>query len=253
MASLALSNNLKSPSNNGARLFESLAAYLQPSSTTPAATIADEINQSALSQLGSAEPDIEPFLWEIWKLFITIARQIPPDHPSQDRLVDVVQALGDTRLWTDLPLLGPSMREAWTSPTSVSENPTEEATAAWVSLNAFAARLFTLDSISWPNFAVWTLRSALEEELPGRKLECDVKAAAQWIVRCGSTIFRHTATAIETKSFRGGSLYNGPPCISMERWTFWKQRFGEISASEESLRETCLMATNVMENIEKAG
>jgi hypothetical protein len=39
----------------------------------------------------------------------------------------------------------------------------------------------------------------------------------------------------------------------MERWTFWKQRFGEISASEESLSETCLMAKNVMENIEKAG
>lgn len=104
MASLTLSNNLKSPSNNGARLFESLAAYLQPSNTTPAATIADEINQSALSQLRSAEPDIEPFLWEIWKLFIAIARQIPPDHPSQDRLVDVVQALVDIppttiRLW----------------------------------------------------------------------------------------------------------------------------------------------------------
>ncbi|KAG2420008.1 hypothetical protein HFD88_004805 [Aspergillus terreus] len=253
MASLTLSNNLKSPSSNGARLFESLAAYLQPSTTTPAATIADEINQSALSQLRSAEPDIEPFLWEIWKLFIAIARQIPPDHPSQDRLVDVVQALEDTRLWTDLPVLGPSMREAWTSPTLVSDNPSEEEMAAWVNLNAFAARLFALDSISWPNFAVWTLRAALEEEISGHKVECDVKAAAQWIVRCGSTIFRHTATAIETKSFRGGSLYSGPSCISMERWTFWKQRFGEISASEESLSETCLMAKNVMENIETAG
>lgn len=56
--------------------------------------------------------------------FIEIAGQIPYDHPAQDALVSLVEALqnlpptkaiiwSETEIWTQLPMLGPSMAEAW--------------------------------------------------------------------------------------------------------------------------------------------
>lgn len=37
--------------------------------------------------------DIEEFLWEFWELLLEFAEQIPPDHPGQDVLANVVAEL----------------------------------------------------------------------------------------------------------------------------------------------------------------
>ncbi len=134
------------------KTFEILNSYLQPSSTTSATAAAqgiDNLTPMKRPDQGDGKEIEEPesFMWETWGIFIEIAKQIPRDHPSQDRLVELVKALSslapttvtiwqvsrccvvllidaqtstnhdalqtDIRVWTDLPMLSPSMREAW--------------------------------------------------------------------------------------------------------------------------------------------
>lgn len=80
------------------KAFDILNEYLQPASTTPPEAAAQGID--SLAPMKRARPDEvqdkespESFLSEIWSLFIAVAKQVPHDHPSQDRLVNLVKAL----------------------------------------------------------------------------------------------------------------------------------------------------------------
>ena len=91
-------------------LFDILNECLQPSSTTTPTAAAQGID--ALTPMKRPDPgggkkkeSLESFLWEIWGMFIEIAKQIPHDHPSQDRLVKVIIALRE---------LPPTSVEIWT-------------------------------------------------------------------------------------------------------------------------------------------
>lgn len=67
----------------------------------------------------------EGFLWTLWTLLIEISKRIPLDDPRAESLVDIahklkakqsaaVEVWGSTySLWTDMPLFGAVMREAW--------------------------------------------------------------------------------------------------------------------------------------------
>lgn len=91
------------------KLFDILNEDLQSSSTTTPAVAAQGIDALAPMKrpnLGDGKKESpESFLWEIWKIFIPIAKQIPHDHPSQDRLVEVIAALSE---------LPPTTVEIWT-------------------------------------------------------------------------------------------------------------------------------------------
>ena len=82
-------------------LFEVLNGYLQPGSCTAPSAAAKEIDDltpdKRQSDGGKPKEDHESFLLEIWESIIEIAKQIPSDHASQDRLVELIKAL------TELP------------------------------------------------------------------------------------------------------------------------------------------------------
>jgi hypothetical protein len=78
------------------------------------------------------------------------------------------------------------------------------------------------------------MRDALEEQTSqGPILNCNVAAAAEWIVHGGRALFRQiTNEELSDKDLRStgsGSLYNGKAGPSPDRWRFWKQRFRELS------------------------
>lgn len=81
------------------KLFDILNEYLQPSSTTTPAIAAhaiDALTPMKQPDTGDSQRESpESFLWEIWGDFIDIAKQIPHDHLSQDRLVEAVKALSE--------------------------------------------------------------------------------------------------------------------------------------------------------------
>ncbi|KAF7590279.1 hypothetical protein BBP40_003016 [Aspergillus hancockii] len=262
MSSLTLSSGVKTPSEQGNQGFSILDEYLQPSSSTTPSAAAHSIHGLAKPLLSGPDAEnLENFVWEFWVIFINIAKQIPCDSPSQDRLVELVKALSeippttiqiwgnDTRLWADLPLLGPNMREAWNPPTP---NDSKEVAQGWINLNSFAARLLTLDATSWKLFAVWALRDALEEESSGSKLECDVVVAREWF-KHGGPILREQVTANDDKEDRmmaGGTLYQGPAKVSLERWVFWKERLNKICEQGGEVGQVASAAKVTMDQVE---
>ncbi|KAA8647173.1 hypothetical protein EYZ11_003851 [Aspergillus tanneri] len=255
------------------KVIEVLDNFLQnlsPDSIRVATQEIDKLNPARHLQEGCKVPDndLEEFLWQTWDAFISVARQVPHDHPFQDRMVDLVEALTllpplnveiwqtNTRLWTDLPLLGPSMREAWISPEPTEGHPTNQMAQEWINLNAFAARLLKVDAVSWTVFGIWELREALEEPSEISRLECNVPAAAEWIRLSGELLYRQAIHGTEGKeeipSVATGSLYNGKNTMCLERWKFWKCRFGDIGEeADKHIRQVALKARREMEVIEQ--
>ena len=86
-----------------------------------AATAADEIDK--LYPAGT--PDAEDFLWSLWSLLVSVAKKIPAHDARQQLLVTMIEKLKSkrddqvqmwgqtTRVWTELPMLGPVMRDSW--------------------------------------------------------------------------------------------------------------------------------------------
>ncbi|KAB8259245.1 hypothetical protein BDV32DRAFT_59714 [Aspergillus pseudonomiae] len=263
MASLNLSSRIESPSERENQLFAILNEYAQPSSSITASAAAQSIHGFASPLLSDSNADsLENLLWQFWTIVINIAKQIPCDSPSQERLVELVKALteippttiqiwgNDTKLWADLPLLGPEMREAWNLiPTG---NEAEEKIKEWISLNSFVARLLSLGLAPWINLAVWALRDALEEESSGRKVECDIAVAREWFNH-GGPVLRQQTMAAENKEERimaGGSLYQGPAKLCPERWKFWKERLSQMSDQGGDVGQVASTAKTAMERLE---
>ena len=147
-----------------------------------------------------------------------------------------------------------------TAPTSDGEAPNEESARKWISLNSFAARVLNKDLADWTDFAVWQLRSSLEEPVrAGAVADCDVAAAAEWILRGGEGLFARLEEGDladdEARRTKPGSLYRGKAGLCRARWEFWKGRFGDVGdeVDEETGRRALLAAQRMKEIEERAG
>lgn len=168
----------------------------------------------------------------------------------------------------DLPLLGPEMREAWNRTCSrvISrrakyangnlDNPTgneaEEKIKEWINLNSFVARLLSISLAPWTVLGVWALRDALEEESSGRKVECDIAVAKEWLQH-GGPVLRQQTLAAENKEERimaGGTLYQGPAKLCPERWNFWKERLSQISDQGGDVGKVASTTKTAMDQLE---
>ena len=77
--------------------FDVVAAYLQPDREADALETANRLDtltpaRRKLKESEEAEED-ESFLLEIWEIFVMIALQVPYDHPSQRRLIELTSEL----------------------------------------------------------------------------------------------------------------------------------------------------------------
>ena len=79
------------------KAFDIVAAYLQLDSSASATETAASLD--ALTPLkrqlseGEKAEQLESFLLEFWETYVVIVRQVPHDHPSQERLVELVKEL----------------------------------------------------------------------------------------------------------------------------------------------------------------
>ena len=108
----------------------------------------------------------------------------------------------------------------------------------WVNLNSFAARLLGMNLPQWDNYAIWQLRSTLEEPSQRKEiLNCEVSAAAQWMLQGGADLFKRLDGDLsdeETRMTKPGSLYDGRAGLCRERWDFWKKRFADVGEQVDS-------------------
>lgn len=104
----------------------------------------------------------------------------------------------------------------------------------WENLNSFVARLTEAGFAPWLNFPIWQLRMALEEPpVKGPAMACRLRVATEWVIHCADAIFEEINLKEEldeslSRALKTGSLYEGKPPLSVERWNFWKKRFIEI-------------------------
>ncbi|POR35209.1 Putative oxidoreductase [Tolypocladium paradoxum] len=216
---------------------------------------------------------VEGFLWALWSLLIGVAQKIPADDPRQQLLAQTVQELvgkrddevvlwnQTTRVWSELPMLGPCMREAWDlSPMYDGSDGDNAAIQEWISLNSFAARILGANLQTWVNLAIWEFRSGLEEPPPPSQAAKDtaLATACEWITHAGKALHEQGGRvqqldAMEQRALKPGKLFeNGKPGLSDERWRFWRERMGVMGAGAGSgeLKERAQRAVERMKELE---
>lgn len=222
-------------SPEAAELVSKLDAYLA-SSLAPSDTV-QQLTSVIQNGLGSTpSEDDSDAAAPIYHEILYRARVVRYDDSAQDQLIDLLrhfQSLSPTRIdWPELVPLGMLVRELWnTAP--------DESTESWTALNAFVARMEAGGLLNFDVYAVWALRSALEDwtPVPGAQDPLDADAlnaaippAVVWILYAQDKIKELSQKGEEgDRVTRGGPRWTGPSGFSVERWNFWRQRFEEMS------------------------
>lgn len=110
---------------DGQEKFNTLFGLLDKAiGSSTSGTDANEAVANSIDEISNRD-EPEGFLWTLWTLLIEISKRIPLDDPRAQSLVEITQKLkvkqsatvevwGSTySLWTDMPLFGAVMREAW--------------------------------------------------------------------------------------------------------------------------------------------
>lgn len=212
--------------------------------------------EAAASELDGLYPassaDVEEYLWEMWTLLQRVAKKISASDARQQHLVNIVAKLkakdretvqlwgNESKVWSDLPMLGPTMREAWNGrPPLNGTGQDASAVAEWVSLNSFAARILGASLQQWDNLAIWELRASLEEEaVSPTARDAQLATSSQWFIHAGKVLHDLSQKAGElddatARSLKTGKLLDAKPGFSQERWTFWREKLAELGEQTE--------------------
>lgn len=170
------------------------------------------------------------------------------------------------------PSTGPTFKAVDQS-TSASDNDQPLSLNEWVNLNSFVARAFRDVQPSFRTFGIWELRSGLEGDaandddddeggkpLPQASFDARVRVAAEWVIRAGGSLWRDSLlgvwaeeTASTGRAYVGGRLIPATRGLNLERWGFWKRRFGEVRGDvrDGAARDAVGRALEVMTALEK--
>ena len=97
------------------------------------------------------------------------------------------------------------------------------------------------------HFSIPDFRAAFEEEpdqrsktylKQGPQLDVYVPLAGMWILLCGNVIFAHCRNLVTPDYKDAGKNWKGANGFSIERWIFWKKRFGEIKGHDQASEKT---------------
>lgn len=226
-----------------------------------AAGIAEPV-EAAFGPGGAAEGVLADLLWTAWECVVHAAAEA--DEPTAGRLVALLVEVRDRgvltrgdgheelrvwqrpeRAWSDLPLLGALMREAWNW-----GSPPDSTVRTWVNLNTFAARL-TSAGIDYSTYFIWALRASLEE--PGSGGSEQLEAAVPWFRFAGPPLrvacqagagsdaapLRLGALAVQSGLSVGG--------FTMQRWHFWRDRLRTLASGADPAADTARAALRFME------
>ncbi|TFK54220.1 hypothetical protein OE88DRAFT_1723942 [Heliocybe sulcata] len=208
-------------------------------------TLAEPIEKAYTEGRIDTPDSAEEQLWSLWLSVLDVAKRAPhTNSDAQMKLVDLMAAFKARpnppapspvpddwvwrggNLWTNLAILGPSVREDWNSPPSTSNAGTSP--EEWTNVNAFIARLTNACIADFLLYAIWSVRPVLEEdEVSTAELDMLVPAAAVWFLYLGERI--HESDEEYGGPGRGGTVWTGKKGFCKERWQLWKERMAIIS------------------------
>ncbi|KAJ5714259.1 uncharacterized protein N7483_011440 [Penicillium malachiteum] len=239
--------------------------FLQPASHMSLTEAAFQINElTPIKREAWGEEDVEEpesYLREIWVFFTIICKQIPYQHPSQEKLVSLIRELtllpseefngwetAKARIWADLPFIGVCWWDEWDGTSdSCAFDPTEQG----INFFALSARLLQSGFTGLPNwlthstterwisFAIIALRYAFEERLSHEMYrtrewetqDYQICAAAQWIEHSREIIFQKAELEFLTREPEEPTktadlpLYKWEGIVSRELWDYWEAGF----------------------------
>lgn len=135
---------------------------------------------------------------------------------------------------------------------------------AWANVNFFWARLTEKGLIDLSLYAIWRMRTALEDEqqddiegTAAQKYNVHVPAAASWIFGMGRALYTKEKNLTPTdrkqgNPAKGGELWKGKAEFSKERWALWKERLGVISKLDSVSDKTKNISRDALEAMERA-
>lgn len=135
---------------------------------------------------------------------------------------------------------------------------------AWANVNFFFARITEKGLQDLSIYAIWSMRSALENEAQDdiegtavQKYDVYVPAAASWIFGMGRALFTKDTdlTPSDRKQgnpAKGGELWKGKAEFSKERWALWKERLALVSKMEGVSDKTKNISRDALEAMERA-
>ncbi|RYO79241.1 hypothetical protein DL764_010039 [Monosporascus ibericus] len=270
MTNLLKQTDAQGTAHISANVFKIFNDYMAPESSATAAQAAAAVSKLLPDPADGSNTLDDGFFFTLWNDIINIAVQIPHDHPAMDKLVKVMRELTllpdtglrvwDSRLWTDLPVLGAAFRERLNGPgTSKKEEEQAVLYREWVRFHAFSAKLIGAGVINYTNQAVWMLRDALEEDTSAKApnaLNRDLVAASMYIEYAGPILAESivrtpdpTLSKEDERPLRAGPLYDGKAGLRSDRWLFWLKRFREQAekATTDEARSLALRSSRLME------
>jgi hypothetical protein len=165
-------------------------------------------------------------------------------------------------IYSSLYDLGMACREA------NNDEPEPHATSveidAWTNVNFFWARLTEKGLVDLSLYAIWRMRTALEEEqqddsegTAAQKYDAYVPAAVSWIFGMGRALYTKEKDLAPTdrkqgNPAKGGELWEGKAEFSKARWALWKERLGYISKLESVSDKTKNISRDALEAMERA-
>jgi len=234
----------------------------------------------------SAFPDhdkLEAHLGKLWNSFLHLASQQSHSSKEQDSLVKLLQTLdaeapsikdADGKevevdghaVYNDLPLFGQQARECWNFPDDKEVDTKTRDT--WINVNAFVARLTAAavnphggerqgyNALDYSLYGVWSLRSALEEDLsnlPAKTTsDASIGAAAVWMLYAGPTLkgLSDSDKTYSGKVARSGFKYKDHEWrgYTKDRWEAWTKELTQAKGlvQDDSIKELVERALKAM-------
>ncbi|KAL1872447.1 hypothetical protein VTK73DRAFT_1525 [Phialemonium thermophilum] len=235
------------------KIFAILSDFLQPYSQMTISSAATAV----LDLLPSNAP-LSTEVWVTGELVLELAEQIPYNHPSQVKLAKMMEQMR----WSSkiCHILDSKEREHGSIGgsfqrfgESIRENlgdPDVENVAEYINYQAFLTNLFNTSIWEYsPNYAVWAMRDAFEEDRRPGDDEAILRGAyvlgaAQWILWGGARLYQEIILPSYDldddliRSWRHGPLYKAAGLLDIHRWLFWKDGF-RAAAVDESLNADC--------------
>ncbi|KPI37784.1 uncharacterized protein AB675_169 [Cyphellophora attinorum] len=243
------------PNGEEKRSFDIFETYLQPKSdlsTVDASVKLRGVFTSSGKRFG------DKFHHEILAHFIEdLARQVPAENPSQDRLVSLFKALqaGDSGAarWS-AGEFEEGLNAKLQMDSSVDEDHDEESRdPEFINWIAFVARLCEAGIINCTGIAIEAQADGLEiafedgSLIYGLGTDMRIQRAAMWVIHSPKLLWKgivHTPESSQEKPegmhywpIRNGAFYHGAS-TGLERWRFWKSRFEEAMVLEELTPQT---------------
>jgi hypothetical protein len=264
----------------------------------------DEVLEFWGEPVAMCEPDpaagynvsTEGGLWSLWLGLDHASKKTPwngDDSGRMLKLVQLVQALKlrpnpplpeaatpalrnnwvwkSGNLWSDLTMLGPSMRESWNDAPGGTMGFTEVEVKAWERENAFVAHLTATGTACYLSYGLWAMRDALEggiarirqlrwtPEMKEKLFEVTLGVIVVWLSIAGKQIYKAgTETTVESEALVDSGAMSTERTsteVSDTRWSFWKKRLAQFACDEKISalsRSHAVRAGEEMQRLEEA-